>query len=132
MSNCILSNRNNPYQIGDCFFTTTDIDPGTRFGGTWSKLSDGIAIGPVFGNGYNLGATDGSQLYGLSSQQYSNNRYYFYKSAFGVAPGGGQGSSDYPSTKGLGVPTKTQLGSHLEYSGLVADTISVKVWVRTA
>lgn len=84
---------------------------------------------PVFGNGYNLGLTNGSYVGGL---YVDTSKYFDYRStALGVmsplATGGPGpiGTTDEPY--GVGVVTKAQVGDHPEYSGLYASLGDVSV-----
>lgn len=132
MSNCIITNRSNPYKIGDCFFTTTNDNPADRFGGIWSKLTDTIAYGPVVGSGKSLALSDGSNLYGIfnNSSGFIDNRV----GAFGKDVGSTNIGTGVANQKTLGVATKDEIldvsGATLDYSGLIADTISIKIWVK--
>lgn len=88
-------------------------------------LSDTI---PVYGNGYNLGLTDGTNLKGLQfSSSNSTNRFVGGNGAYGaLSPAvNGSGSGSANDGTGYGVPTKTQLGDNLDYSGLIADLSNV-------
>lgn len=82
---------------------------------------------PVFGNGYTMGFSDGSSLFGsVGVSDGSTQGFVFAKnSSYGMSVGSSVSSGSGISNKNIGVPTKTQLGSHPEYSGLVADLSSV-------
>lgn len=81
----------------------------------------------VFGNGYVLGVTRGGDTrYGIRGRgdvAYTG----LYGDAVGTASSG-----SVSTTAGHGVVSKTQAGANPEYSGLVADTITVYSWERTA
>ena len=84
-----------------------------------------VATIPVFGNGNTLAFTNGSILAGASANAINNNEYFnVYSSLYGK-PVGTDPSGNLSSLQGLGVATGTQLGSHPEFSGLVADSSSL-------
>lgn len=97
---------------------------------TWQLISSiALASEHIFGNGYNLALTNGTNLVGLNTTGGLNKQGI----SFGVLSPtltGGSGS-DITSSQGIGVPKKTQLGNNPEYSGLIADTITVYMWERT-
>lgn len=72
---------------------------------------------PVVGNGLNLGLSNGSQLLGLGHPNDSSWSSIAGTGAYGRDAGIGSGSSVYGF---FGVPTKEQLGSDLQNSGLIA------------
>ena len=72
---------------------------------------------PVVGNGLNLGLSNGSQLLGLGYPNDSSWSSIAGTGAYGKDAGIGSGSSVYGF---FGVPTKEQLGSNLQNSGLIA------------
>jgi hypothetical protein len=72
---------------------------------------------PVVGNGLNLGLSNGSQLLGLGYPNDSSWSSIAGIGAYGKDAGTGSGSSVYGF---FGVPTKEQLGSDLQNSGLIA------------
>lgn len=81
---------------------------------------------PVFGNGYNLGITDGTGIGGMLSGTIGATAGNLQQSdkAYGVqspTATGGSGTTGIAQGDGLGVVTKTQAGTHPEYTGLVAD-----------
>lgn len=78
-----------------------------------------LAEQAVVGNGYNLGLSDGTNLNGLASD--TSQALWGVGKAYGqLSPAWSTGSgTDIPAQKGVGVPTQTQLGDHLEYSGLI-------------
>lgn len=84
----------------------------------------------VVGNGYNLGLTNGTALDGLFIKNASID-LGLQPTAYGVKSPlstGGSGTSGAGNGNGLGVPTSSQLGDHLEYSGLVtADTSIITI-----
>ena len=83
---------------------------------------------PVFGNGYGLGLTDGTNVRSFSNEVVGGNL------SFGVS-GKPVGNESYGQTCGsrtvLGVPTSSQLGDHPEYSGLIADGSAFQISVGT-
>lgn len=96
-------------------------------GTSWSLISSVmLASEHVFGNGYITAMTDGSTLGGLRSRG-DNAAPTLYGQLVGYTTQTGTLAAG-----GMGVPTKTELGSNPEYSGLIADTITVYSWERTA
>lgn len=79
---------------------------------------------PVVGNGYTLGLTNGSITSGLvyDSSNKTGIRTSNFGKVLGTTGGTGQPYSDGVS---IGVPTATQLGDNLDYSGLVGDLSGV-------
>lgn len=98
---------------------------------SWSLLSSvALASENVFGNGYNLALTNGTNLVGLNTTGGLTKQGI----SFGVlspALSGGSGS-DITSSQGIGIPKKTQVSNNPEYTGIVVDTITVYMWERTA
>ena len=79
---------------------------------------------PVVGNGYNLGLSNGSN--GFVGTYFANG-VQVNTGSYGVkSPNntGGSGSA-VTNNNGLGVPTKSELGDNLEYSGLIGDLTGV-------
>ena len=105
---------------------------------SWTKLSEVLVTSAnVFGNGKALALTSGgSDLKGMRFSTSTNNHLYPQKDVYGIdlpnTSGGSGTSGDVTTLSGIGVPTKTQLGEHPEYSGLVVDTETVYSWKRTA
>lgn len=64
MANCLLSNRINPYQIGDIYITTSTINPSVRFGGIWEKLENVFLFGAS--DTHILGETGGEETHTLT------------------------------------------------------------------
>lgn len=79
------------------------------------QINLGEITGSVFGNGYSLGLTNGSEMAGLSGGTNGN----AYTSLYGASVG--TDATGVLQNKGVGVPTADQLGDHPEYSGLVAQ-----------
>lgn len=79
------------------------------------QINLGEITGSVFGNGYSLGLTNGSEMAGLSGGTGGN----AYTSLYGASVG--SDATGALQNKGVGVPTADQLGEHPEYSGLVAQ-----------
>lgn len=104
---------------------------------SWTLISSvALATNHVFGNEYALGLSDGSTQFGLLHMNGSNvNRNAImgsngYGATKGTSVTGAQATTA-PSSA-TGVATKTELGNNPEYSGLIADTITVYSWERTA
>lgn len=120
------------FPIGAIYQNTSNVNPSTFITGTTWTLRSSVALASehVFGNGRTLGKTNGTGLYG----DYANGSSYimtgtgFYGKTLPVNVSAGSG----PANAGVGVPTKSQLGANPEYSGLIADTITIYTWERTA
>lgn len=108
---------------------TTEADVKAIYGSntSWTLLSS-VALGSehIFGNGYTTAMTDGTNLGALRSRG-DNAAPTLYGQPVGYGTQTGTLNAG-----GMGVPTKTQLGANPEYSGLIADTITVYMWERTA
>lgn len=46
------------YPVGAIYLSTSEVSPGTLFGGTWQRLENRMLVGA--GSGYNVGSTGGS------------------------------------------------------------------------
>lgn len=104
---------------------------------SWTLISSvALATNHVFGNSYSLGLSNGTNLYGMARMGGSNPSPNIvananaYGSSKGTSIAGAQAVTA-PSSA-TGVATKTELGNNPEYSGLIADTITVYSWERTA
>lgn len=121
------------FPVGSVYMTSTNTNPGTFLSGTrWSLVSSvALSSNHIFGNGKGLGLTNGSTN-GVLVKTTGNG----YMSSMGGSLGNNVGVTtatvDNTGQGVLGVPTKTQLGSNTSYSGLVADTITLYTWKRTA
>lgn len=120
------------FPVGSVYMTSTNTNPGTFLTGTtWSLVSSvALSSNHIFGNGKGLGLTNGSTN-GVLVKTGGNG----YMSSMGGSLGNNAGATATVPNSGqgvLGVPTKTQLGSNTSYSGLVADTITLYTWKRTA
>ena len=120
------------FPVGSVIQNTTNTNPSTYITGTtWVLMSSVIlASEHVFGNGYSFGITDGTHIRSLRSQD--GNRVCALNGDFGNLIGEAGFTNDLTVDKSTGVPTKSQLGSNPEKSGLIADTITVYTWERTA
>lgn len=105
---------------------------------SWTLLSSVIlASEHVFGNENALGISDGTNQYGVVRQSGGNPHpgLAIESTAYGGAKNTEySGGSAYTSPAySVGVATKTDLGEHPEYSGLVADKVTKAVysWERT-
>ncbi len=121
------------FPIGSVLQNTTNVNPSTYIAGTTWRLISSVALASehVFGNGKATGLSDGEGLYGLlnnpSDGKIANTNYY--GSDRGVAVAGGTWIT---SAKTVGIVTKEQAGNTPENSGLIADTITLYTWERTA
>lgn len=96
---------------------------------TWQLISSvALASENIVGNGKALGLTDGSVQRAFASDGGSGFVGNNIGASVGTSASGGTGAG----SKYYGIPTKAQLGAHPEYSGLIADTITVYMWERTA
>lgn len=79
---------------------------------------------PVVGNGISLGMTDGTNFSVMSS--YGNNNGDQFAGTLGSSNGTAINTTGkLTAGRSLGVPTKSQLGDNIQYSGLVADLSNV-------
>ena len=93
---------------------------------SWTLISSvALASEHIFGNGYTTAMTDGANLGGLRARG-DNAAPTLYGQLVGYSTQTGTLNAG-----GMGIPTKTQLGTNPEYSGVVADTITVYSWERT-
>ena len=121
------------YPIGAVYMTTdeytnpADIITGT----TWTLISSvALASEHIFGNGKTLGlANGGSGNFGLCENT-SNN--LVVSNGYGSAIGSSTSQKTAADNLGYGIVTKALAGAHPEYSGIIADTITVYMWERTA
>lgn len=74
---------------------------------------------PVVGTGYALGLTDGANVGGLGVTA-TNGYIMGMKKPIGSLVGTNTPSENLGQNKWIGVPTASQLGTHMEYSGLEA------------
>ena len=119
------------FPVGSVLQNTNNVNPSTYIAGTTWQLISSVALASehIVGNGNVLGLTDGTQNFGFVTEaQYSGPA----TSVYGTAIGAATASANVGGNKSIGVPTKAQLGANPEYSGLIADTITVYMWERTA
>lgn len=93
---------------------------------TWQLISSvSLASENIVGNGYTLGLTEGATLGGMRARG-DNVATSLY--------GEPVGSTNITGTMNgsVGIPTKSQLGNTPQYSGIIADTVQVYSWERTA
>ena len=93
---------------------------------TWQLISSvSLASENIVGNGYTLGLTEGTALGGMRARG-DNAAPSLY--------GEPVGSTNITGTMNgsVGIPTKSQLGNTPQYSGIIADTVQVYSWERTA
>ena len=120
------------FPVGSVIQNTTNTNPSTYITGTTWELKSSVALASehVFGNGYSFGITDGTHIRSLRAQD--SNRVGALNGAFGGSIGVAGYTNDLDTDKSTGVPTKSQLGSNPAYSGLIADTITIYTFERTA
>ena len=122
------------FPIGSVLQNTNNVNPSTYITGTTWQLISSVALASehVFGNGKGLALHDGTRsgtMGNAPSQWMLTLSSAPYGSEIGKTGGaGGQAGNDSVA----GVATKTQLGANPEYSGLIADTITLYTWERTA
>lgn len=95
-------------------------------GTSWSLISSVmLASENIVGNGYTLGLTEGTTLGGMRARGDNAAPSLYGKPV---------GSTNITGTMSgsVGVPTKSQLGNTPQYSGIIADTVQVYSWERTA
>ena len=106
---------------------------------SWRRISSvALASEHIFGNGLALGLSNGNETkIGLGRNAMSENNNItvtannaFYGKNVGTSKTGNNGATG--SSVGIGVVTKEEAGDNPSYSGLVADTITVYMWERTA
>lgn len=125
-----VANGGLPFKAAKYHDYFTSALPGPQYGPDVFLGLGGEA--PVVGNGLNLGLTDGTGFLSLNWTRFTSNYGLDMSAGMGKIVGSisGQNTTDYPAIVqptaqspaiGLGVPTKTQLGDDLAYSGLVAD-----------
>ena len=126
------------YPVGAIYQNTNNVNPGTFMTGTTWTLRSSVALASehVFGNGYAQGVTDGTTNYSFSRVNMNSNwAVYQNLNGYGKATGTNTGALNNAGGGDLtvvGSPTKTQLGNNPEYSGLIADTITIYTWERVA
>lgn len=126
------------YPVGAVYQNTTNVNPSTFIPGTTWQLISSVALASehIFGNGLSIGMTTGSNnitlglLSGGSGNPLVSGAGGGYGHNVGTSMGGNSGNTQ-PSYS-LGLKTKSALGDYPEYSGLIADTITVYMWERTA
>lgn len=132
MGNCLLTGTKTIWPIGSVYMSVYNTNPSTYFGGTWTLISSvALASEHVFGNGKGLEITDGTNI---NSLDFDSNVGYTNATDVGKNVGSAisSGGTFLSSNKILGVPTLIQLGNNPEYSGLVADTITVYTFKRVS
>ena len=125
------------FPINSIYITYTNTNPSSTLGGTWELISSvGLASNHVFGNDYSITLTGSTDSAGAKRVLYSYQGYAALdKNTYGQTKGtsvSSAGTSALSSYTALGVVSKDQAGNNPEYSGLVADTITLYTWKRTA
>jgi len=118
------------YPVGSVYHNTNNVNPATIITGTTWQLISSVALASenVFGNGKALGLTDGSVQRAFASDGGSGFVGNNIGTNVGASASGGTGAG----SKYYGLPTKAQIPSNPENSGLIADTITLYTWERTA
>lgn len=107
-------------------------------GTSWTLISSVMLSSEhVFGNGLALGLSNGASMLGLGRNSVSVNNNggmtataSLYGDNAGTSKSGNNSTTS--SSVAIGVVTKTEADTTLANSGLVADTITVYSWERTA
>lgn len=124
------------YPVGSIYLSADSTNPAQKFmGTTWQLVGSKLAVREnVIGNGKTLGITDGTKYGNLGLNWNNNNKGdLFWSTKYGENVNSStQGSATDSYTGNLGVPTKSQLGTNLENSGLIVDTETIYSWKRTA
>ena len=134
--NNAISNNLNPliaYPIGSVYFSVNNTNPANILGGgTWTLIGSKLAVREnVTGNGFSLAFTDGTSFAGTRTYD-ANVQAKSKDLGAHVGAESPDSGSNFPAKKVIGIPTKSQLGSHPEYSGLIVDTVTIYSWKRTA
>ena len=126
------------YPVGSVYLNINNTNPSTFITGTTWELISSVALASehVFGNEYNLAITDntGNSALTLTTVYQSNKAFSYRHGSYGVKiplANGTSGSGTFGTGGGLGLPTKAQHNGHPEYSGIIADTITLYTWKRT-
>ncbi len=121
------------YPVGSVYMTVNNTNPSTLFSGTVWQLITSVMLASehIFGNGKTLGVTDGTIKSGTISSATSPYNASF-GGTFGASTGDTATAGRINTNKQVGVVTKEQCESNPENSGLVADTVTVYTWKRTA
>lgn len=122
------------YPIGSVYFSVNDTNPSTILGGTWELVGTKLAVREnVFGNGYTLPLTDGNNIGGLCVAYSGGYVTTGLSGLYGQPVNTNKsGEANLPLDKGLGIPTKAQLGTNLSNSGLIVDAETIYSWKRVA
>lgn len=116
----------------------TEADVQAIYGSTtnWTLLSDVLlASENISGNGIAFAVTDGTTNTAMASISYVGNQANISHTAAAYGhtlPSVDNTPSQLTSGTFLGIPTKTANGTHPEYSGIIADTVTVYTWERIA
>ena len=122
------------YPVGSVYLNVNNVNPSSFMTGTtWELISSvGLASENVFGNGKGLAITNGDVGGERVLGSNSGGTTFVVGSPMGSNLKGSITNVGVSANSALGVPTKTYLGEHPEYSGLIADTITLYTWKRTA
>lgn len=126
------------YPVGSVYLNINNTNPSTFITGTTWVLISSVALASehVFGNGYSLTIVDGTDVSANKRSMYSYSGYpAIDKNTYGQTNGtsvSSASSSALTNYKAVGLISKEQADDHPEYSGLIADTITLYTWKRTA
>lgn len=127
------------YPVGSVYLNINNINPSSFITGTtWELISSvGLASNHVFGNGIALGLSNGTNKFGFQRNAVNtsvNGGLTASDATFGGTVGTSQSGNNQTTSVSavLGVITKTEAGDNPEYSGIIADTITLYTWKRTA
>ena len=116
-----VANGGMPFKAAKYFDYFTGALPSPQKGPDVAITLAGLTgYAPVVGNGKGLGLSDGTTL-GAAR----NSDLTAYASVYGLDVGDTTAGSTALGNKVIGVPTATELGTHLEKSGLIADLSNV-------
>lgn len=122
-----IANGGMPFKVSKTFDVFTGALPSPQKGPAVSiNLGNITGDLPVYGNGKATMFTDGTTMYGLSGTSNSSPYPSTLAGNSGLDVGSTPTSARLSSTKLVGVPTKSQLGDNLEYSGLIGDLSAIQ------
>ena len=125
------------FPVDSVYMTYTNTNPSMTLGGTWELVSSvALASEHVFGNGKTLSVNDTTGNFGLGRAKGSSGSYGISAQTnfYGGSPGA-EWSATFSTTgtpKAIGLITKTQAGNSPQNTGVIADTITLYTWKRTA
>lgn len=120
-----IANGGMPFKVSKSFDVFTGALPSPQKGPAVSiNLGNITGDLPVYGNGYNLGLTDGTHFSGI--QKSSSIGIDTNTNAYGGLIGQTGSGTALTASVPVGVPTKSQLGDDLYKSGLIGDLSAIQ------